>query len=93
MLVFTAKVTVKNGLEDEFARIMGRAVLKIRQEPGNHAYIFHRSSDHPRTFMFYEQYTDQAAFEAHRAHLREMHINLDSYFEGAAEHEYYELLA
>jgi len=38
-----------------------------RQEPGCLMYIGHQSSEDPRKFMFYEQYKDDAALEAHRA--------------------------
>src|SRR5260221_8751811 len=37
-----------------------------RKEPGCLMYIGHQSSEDPRKFMFYEQYKDQAALEAHR---------------------------
>ena len=65
---------MKAGLEQEFERIMRIAGPKVREEPGSHAYIFHRSTQDPRVFMFYEAYADQTALEAHRAHLREMGI-------------------
>jgi len=93
MLTFLAKITVKSGSEAEFERIMRAAVPKVRAEAGNHAYIFHRSSENPRMFMFYEQYTDQAALEAHRAHLKEMGIDLASFLDGPIGREFYDLLA
>lgn len=93
MLVLIAKITVKSGVEQEFERIVRAAVPQVRAEPGNHAYIFHRSPDHPRMFMFYEQYTDQAALETHRAHLKEMGIDPASFLEGGIVREFYELLA
>jgi quinol monooxygenase YgiN len=93
MLTFLAKITVKSGREDEFERTMRAAVPKVHAESGNHAYIFHRSSENPRMFMFYEQYTDQAALDAHRAHLKEMGIDLTSFLDGAIVREVYDLLA
>lgn len=92
MLTFTAKLTVKAGQEAEFERIMRAAVPKVREEPGNHAYIFHRAQDDPRVFMFYEEYSDQAALDAHRAHLREMGIDLRSMLEGAPQLDFYDKL-
>ena len=92
MLTFTAKLTVKAGGEEEFERMMRAAVPKVREEPGNHAYVFHRSTDNPRIFMFYEEYTDQAALDAHRAHLKEMNIDLRAVLDGAPELEFYEKL-
>lgn len=93
MLTFIAKPTVKAGMEAEFERIMRAAAPKVRQEPGNRAYIFHRSKDNPQVFMFYEEYTDEAALDAHRKHLKEMGINLLSMLEGPPAVEKYEKLA
>ena len=92
MLTFTARLMVKAGQEAEFERIMRAAVPKVRQEPGNHAYIFHRAKDNPRVFMFYEEYDDQEALEAHRAHLREMGIDLRAMLDGAPTLEFYDKL-
>jgi quinol monooxygenase YgiN len=92
MLTFIARLTVKAGHEAEFERIMRMAVPKVRQEPGNRAYIFHRAKDNPRVFMFYEEYDDQAALDAHRAHLREMGIDLRAMLDGAPTLEFYEKL-
>ncbi|MDH3603885.1 MAG: antibiotic biosynthesis monooxygenase [Candidatus Tectomicrobia bacterium] len=93
MLTFTAKLTVKAGGEAEFERTMRAAVPKVREEPGNHAYVFHRSKDNPQVFMFYEEYTDEDALTAHRAHLKEMGIDLRAVLDGAPELEFYDKLA
>lgn len=93
MLTFTAKLTAKAGSEQEFERVMRIAVPKVREEPGNQAYIFHRSTQDPRVFMFYEAYADQAALEAHRAHLRDMGIDLRALLDGPPTVEFYEKLA
>lgn len=93
MLTFTAKLTVKSGSEQEFERSMRIAVPKVREEPGNHAYIFHRSTQDPRVFMLYEEYDDQAALEAHRAHLRDMGIDLRALLDGPPVLEFYDKLA
>jgi quinol monooxygenase YgiN len=65
----------------------------VREEPGNHAYILHRSTQDPRVFLLYEAYEDHAALEAHRAHLREMDIDLRALLEGPPIVEFYEKLA
>ena len=93
MLTFTARLTVKAGQEQELERIMSITVPKVREEPGNQAYIFHRSMQDPRVFMLYEEYDDQAALEAHRAHLRDMGIDLQALLEGPPIVEFYEKLA
>jgi quinol monooxygenase YgiN len=93
MLTFTARLTVKAGQEQDFERILRIAVPKVREEPGNQAYIFHRSTQDPRVFMLYEEYDDQAALEAHRAHLRDMGIDLRALLDGPPIIEFYEKLA
>jgi len=93
MLIFTAKLTVKAGQEQELERIMSIAVPKVREEPGNKTYIFHRSLQDPRVFMLYEEYDDQEALEAHRAHLRAMGIDLLALLDGPPIVEFYEKLA
>ena len=93
MLTFTAKLTIKAGSEQEFERTMRIAVPKVREEPGNQAYIFHRSTQDPQIFMFYEEYDDQAALDAHRAHLREMGIDLRALLDGPPTVEFYDKLA
>jgi quinol monooxygenase YgiN len=42
--------------------------------------------------MFYEEYADQAALDAHRAHLREMEIDLRAMLDGAPQLTFYEKL-
>jgi quinol monooxygenase YgiN len=93
MLTFTAKLTVKAGQEQEFERIMSITVPKVREEPGNRTYIFHRSTQDLRVFMLYEEYDDQAALEAHCAHLRVMGIDLRALLDGPPIVEFYEKLA
>ncbi|MEU2297438.1 putative quinol monooxygenase [Streptomyces antibioticus] len=54
------------------------ALLKAREhtrsEPANLAYEVHAEVDAPGSFVLYEQYTDRAGFEAHKAaqHFREL---------------------
>jgi len=87
MVTLTAKLTIKAGKEQEFETTMKGVVPKVREEPGNHAYI------NPRVFMFYEEYTDQAAFDAHRKHLGELGVNLAALLDGAPALEFYEKIA
>ncbi len=42
-------------------------VEPTRAEPGCRTYEVHRSKDDPRSFLFYEQYDDEAAVDTHRA--------------------------
>ena len=38
-----------------------------RAEPGNRFYQAHRVAENPRLFFLYEQYEDEAGYEAHMA--------------------------
>jgi quinol monooxygenase YgiN len=92
MLTCTAVLTVQAGQEAEFERMLRAAVPKVQEEPGNQAYIVHRSTQNPRVFMVYEAYDDQAALEAHQVHLQAMGIDLRAMLEGSPTVEFYEKL-
>ena len=69
---------------------MKDVVPAVREEPGNNAYIMNRSKENPRLFVFYEEYTDQEAFDAHRRHLGELGVDLRAILDGAPILEFYE---
>ena len=53
--------------EEESCREILRAMTPLtRQEPGCQMYIAHQSLDDPRTFVLYERYDNEVAFQAHR---------------------------
>lgn len=54
------------GHEQEAVDLLRNLVKETRTEPGNIMFIAHHSTTEPRQFFLYEQYTDQASFEAHR---------------------------
>lgn len=55
--------------EPEDADLIRAALLKMREhtlrEPGNLLYIVHADTVEDAAFTLYEQYADQAAFDAH----------------------------
>jgi quinol monooxygenase YgiN len=61
----TAVLTVPPGTEERFLAWIPRIVAATRAEPGCRNYDFHRSLREPHRFVFYENYVDQAAFDAH----------------------------
>ena len=75
-ITLTAKLTVKEGKEKEFETLMKGVVPKVRQEPGNRTYTMCRSKNNPRLFLFFEEYADQSAIQAHGQHLKELGIAL-----------------
>ena len=65
--VLVVKMRVAEGNEDEALATMRELAEATRQEPGCVHYIPVQDPEDPRNVTFYEQYVDQAAFEAHGA--------------------------
>jgi len=59
------RMTAPEGEQDHAEELIRRLGEASRQEPGVVHYIAHRDPEDPRVFLIYEQYRDQAAFEAH----------------------------
>jgi quinol monooxygenase YgiN len=64
--VVSALWTARQGEEDRIARIIDEMTPPSRGEPGNLFYQAHRSPDDPRLFYLYEQYVDEAGYQAHQ---------------------------
>jgi quinol monooxygenase YgiN len=65
--VVCAKWTAEEGKEARLAQICEEMTEPSRAEPGNVFYQAHRAPDNPRLFFLYEQYEDEAGYEAHMA--------------------------
>ena len=63
--VVSAHWRAKEGKEGRLAELIEEITPPSRQEPGNLFYQAHRSPEDPRLFYLYEQYADEAAYEAH----------------------------
>ena len=63
--VVCAKWIAKDGMEDRLAEICEEMTEPSRAEPGNVFYQAHRAVDDPQLFYLYEQYVDEAGYEAH----------------------------
>ena len=59
------RMRVKEGEEENALAAIRELAEASRQEPGNEAYIPCVDPDDPRSILFFEQYTDMDAFEAH----------------------------
>ena len=60
-----ARVEVKAGQETAFLEVTKPLISGTRAEPGNISYTLYQSPNNPLEFIFYEEYKDEAAFEAH----------------------------
>jgi len=66
MICIAVTYVVKPGHEAEALDIFNTMTQHTHNEQGNLFYMAHRSTSDPRHFFLYEQYADQAAFQAHR---------------------------
>jgi len=69
VLVVIARYQTRPGAGDEVASILAQHVSPTRAEPGCRSFLVNRSEDDPDRFVLYEQYEDEAAFQAHRTTL------------------------
>jgi quinol monooxygenase YgiN len=67
VLVVIARYQAKPGEGDAVAAILARHTAQTRAEPGCLAFLGNRSAEDGDRFVLYEQYADEAAFQAHRA--------------------------
>jgi quinol monooxygenase YgiN len=63
--VVAATWRAKDGSEDRLQEVIGEMLEPSRAETGCLFYQPHRSPDDPRLFFLYEQYVDEAGYEAH----------------------------
>lgn len=67
VLTVVAKIRAATGKGDALAALLTEQAAAVRTaEPGCLVYRPHRSTADPDLFIFYEQYRDDAAFDAHR---------------------------
>lgn len=67
VLTVVARLRAARGKGDALAALLSeQAVVVLKAEPGCLVYRAHRSAKDPELFLFYETYSDDAAFEAHR---------------------------
>ena len=64
-LAYIVKLTAAPGRRDEALAALGKLVDAAEAEPGTLVYVMHADTTDPDLIWFYEQYADQAAFEAH----------------------------
>jgi quinol monooxygenase YgiN len=67
MVCLAVTFVIQPGREAEAIELFNKLTVATRTEPGCLMYVAHRSLTEPRRFFLYEQYTDQAALDAHRA--------------------------
>ena len=79
MYTIIGTVTARPDTRDELATLLQSQVAPTRAEPGCINYDFHSDAADPCVFVFYENWTDRAALDAHLAmpHLVPLFSQLD----------------
>ena len=65
-LAFTVTWEVRDGEVEAAADIVARFAPEARKEPGVELLMVNQCATNPSQFLFYEVFTDAAAFEAHQ---------------------------
>jgi quinol monooxygenase YgiN len=64
-VILYAEFTAKPGSESQVQMLISELAEKVRQEPGNAEFTVYRERDNPRKFFVFEEYLDEASFDAH----------------------------
>ncbi|HKJ18648.1 MAG TPA: antibiotic biosynthesis monooxygenase family protein [Xanthomonadales bacterium] len=91
MMTFLARMTVKEGKEEEFVRLASELTARVLEtEPGTVNYEFFKLRDETRGYAVYEQFVSEAAEEAHRntPHFHELAPGLIECIDGEYVREY-----
>ena len=65
LMILYAEFTAKLGYEAEVEKLISGLAEQVRREPGNTEFTVYRERDNPRKFFVFEQYLDEASFDAH----------------------------
>jgi quinol monooxygenase YgiN len=64
-MILYAEFTAKPGSEPQVETLISGLAEQVRREPGNTEFTVYRERDNPRKFFVFEQYLDEASFDAH----------------------------
>lgn len=65
MLAITARITAQAGKEEELKKKLLHLIEVCKDHEGLLLYSVHQHKENPRNFIFYEQFANEAAFQAH----------------------------
>ncbi len=66
-IILNVHLEAKDGREADLARELQSLIAPTHEEKGCLSYELHRDPENDKLFMFYEQFADQAALDAHIA--------------------------
>ena len=74
MITVLVHMTIKAGRQKEFSDLAARITKSTREEDeGCVVFEYLQQVDKPQEFVLYEQWRDEAALDAHIAHLQAVH--------------------
>jgi len=95
MLVVTAVLKAKAGMEQEVENAIKAVMPKVEAEAGTLMYTLHRAKKEPGKFLFYEQYTGKEALGLHAStpYFKELFAKINPMLDGAMVVDMYEDVA
>ena len=95
MITFMAMLKAKAGKEKRVEEILKGIVPNVQHEKGAVKYILHRTKEDSRQFLFYEEYSDQAALDFHNgtAYFKELGKDLTGLLDGEPKVVHYDVIA
>jgi (4S)-4-hydroxy-5-phosphonooxypentane-2,3-dione isomerase len=66
MIVLVVNWMANEGRVEEMTTVFTKLAEAARREPGCRMFVVQQHRDHPRHFLVYEQYDNDAALQAHR---------------------------
>ena len=64
-VILYAEFTAKPSSQSQVQMLVSDLAENVRREPGNTEFTVYRERDNPRKFFVFEEYLDEASFEAH----------------------------
>jgi quinol monooxygenase YgiN len=64
-VILYAEFTARPGSESQVQILISGLAEKVRREPGNTEFTVYRERDNPLKFFVFEEYVDEASFDAH----------------------------
>jgi len=95
MMTFIARMKIKEGKEDDFVRLARQLTEQVHaKEPDTLRYEFFKLKDEPLGYAVFEQFSNEAAEEAHRntPHFNELAAPLIECLDGTYVREFLEPL-
>ncbi|MFA4916992.1 MAG: putative quinol monooxygenase [Syntrophales bacterium] len=94
-MVVVAILKARQGVEKDMEAALRAMVPKVLPEEGTLTYILNRAQNEPGKFLFYEKYTNKAAFDIHSStpHFQELFEKIAPMLDGEPSLEMYEELA